>query len=131
MREHAAVVEVRLLSLGPAAEHVIHRHQADIGKFGFVFGGVGVEPGKRADLIVVDLADPSPGVRRHVGATAVGAARHVEDLAGDRARDPALRRLAQHHRLRVEPASLVQQPAEAALKHLGVIPPRLVAISRA
>ena len=30
------------------------------------------------------------------------------------ARDPALRGLAQHHRLRIEPAALVEQPSEPA-----------------
>src|SRR5262249_20565831 len=34
--------------------------------------------------------------------------------AGDRARDPALRVLAQHHALRIEPPPLVEQAAEAA-----------------
>src|SRR5678815_2033819 len=36
-----------------------------------------------------------------------------DDLAGDGTRDPALRRLAQHEGLRVEPAPLIQQPAES------------------
>ena len=30
------------------------------------------------------------------------------------ARDPPLRRLAQHHGLRIEPAALIEQPAEPA-----------------
>ena len=34
------------------------------------------------------------------------------DLTGDDRRDPALERLAQHHRLRVEPAALVEQASE-------------------
>ena len=44
----------------------------------------------------------------------VAAAQLERHLAGDRARDPALRGVAQHHRLRVEPAPLVQQPPQAA-----------------
>ena len=35
-------------------------------------------------------------------------------------RDPALQRFAQHHRLRIEPAALVEQPAEAAA-HVAVL----------
>src|SRR5436190_14879419 len=49
----------------------------------------------------------------------VAAAQLDRDLAGDRARDPALRRLAQHHRLRIEPAPLVEEAAE---------PPAVVAV---
>ena len=44
----------------------------------------------------------------------VAAAQLDRHLAGDRARHPALRRLAQHQRLRIEPAALVQQAAETA-----------------
>jgi hypothetical protein len=44
----------------------------------------------------------------------VAAAQLERDLAGDRARHPALRGLAQHDRLRVEPAALVEQAAELA-----------------
>ena len=36
------------------------------------------------------------------------------DLTGDRRPHPALQRLAQHQRLRVEPAALIQQAAESA-----------------
>ena len=52
--------------------------------------------------------------RRVEDRVVVAAAQLERDLAGDRARDPALRRLAQHHRLRIEPAALVEQPAEPA-----------------
>ena len=44
----------------------------------------------------------------------VAAAQLHGDLAGDRARHPALGGLAQHHRLRIEPAALVEQAAQPA-----------------
>ena len=44
----------------------------------------------------------------------VAAPQLERDFAGDGARDPALRGLAQHHRLRIEPAALIEQPAEPA-----------------
>ena len=44
----------------------------------------------------------------------VAAAQFQRHLAGDRSCDPALGRLAQHQALRVEPAALVQQLAQAA-----------------
>ena len=40
-------------------------------------------------------------------------------LAGDRRPDPALQRLAQHQRLRVQPAAFVQQPAQLAVPRCG------------
>ena len=43
------------------------------------------------------------------------------DRPGDRGADPALQRLAQHQALRVQPATLVQQPAQ---------PPALVVVGR-
>ena len=54
------------------------------------------------------------GRRRVEDRVVVAAAQLERDFAGDGARDPALGRLAQHHRLRVEPAALVEQPAEPA-----------------
>ena len=57
------------------------------------------------------------GERRALGAqdrVVVAAAQSQRHLAGDDRGDPALERLAQHQRLRVEPAALVEQPAEPA-----------------
>jgi hypothetical protein len=64
--------------------------------------------------------------REPLGLVGEVGARRVEDrivvappqlerhLAGDRARDPALRGLAEHHGLGIEPAPLVEQPSEPA-----------------
>ena len=49
----------------------------------------------------------------------VAAAQTDRDLAGDEPGHPALQRLAQHHRLRIEPAALVEEPAEAAAAARG------------
>ena len=46
----------------------------------------------------------------------VAAAEFDGDFAGDGARDPALGGLAQHHGLRIEPAALIEQAAEAAVR---------------
>ena len=57
------------------------------------------------------------GERRAVGAqdrVVLAAPQPQRHLAGDQRGDPALHRLAQHQRLRVEPAALVEQPAEPA-----------------
>ncbi len=51
-------------------------------------------------------------------------------LAGDDGRDPALQRVAQHQRLRVEPAALVEQPAEPPAV-LGVALERRLVVDRA
>ena len=62
------------------------------------------------------------GERRPVGAqdrVVLAAPQPHRHLAGDHRPDPALERLAQHQRLRVEPATLVQQPAEPPT--LGVV----------
>ena len=50
-------------------------------------------------------------IQRRSGGEVLELHRH---LSRDRPRDPPLRRLAQHHRLRIEPASLVEQPSEPA-----------------
>ena len=50
----------------------------------------------------------------------VAAAQAHRDRAGDGRADPAQQRLAEHQALRVEPAALVQQPAEAAA-HRAVV----------
>src|ERR1700684_4708732 len=42
----------------------------------------------------------------------VAAAQFERDLAGDGARHPALRHFAQHQRLRIEPAPLIEQSAQ-------------------
>ena len=57
------------------------------------------------------------GERRAVGAqdgVVLAAPQPERHLAGDQRGDPALHRLAQHQGLRVEPAALVEQPAEPA-----------------
>ena len=43
----------------------------------------------------------------------VAAAQLERHLPGDRARDPTLRALAQHQALRIEPATLIEQPSDA------------------
>ena len=55
----------------------------------------------------------SSGPRRVEDRVVLAAAQPQRDLAGDQRGDPALDRLAQHQRLRVEPAALVEQPARA------------------
>ena len=56
----------------------------------------------------------------------VAAAQLDRDFAGDGGRDPALQRVAQHQRLRVEPAALVEQPAEAPAVDRVALERRLV-----
>ena len=59
----------------------------------------------------------------------VAAAQLDRHLAGDDRRDPALQRLAQHQRLRVEPAALVEQPPEPPAL-LGVLLERRLVVDR-
>ena len=69
------------------------------------------------ELVRVIAEGRTGGVKDRVVLTAPQPQGH---LAGDGRRDPALQRLAQHQRLRVEPAALVQQPAQ---------PPPLVVVA--
>ncbi len=59
----------------------------------------------------------------------VAAAQLERHLAGDDRRHPALQRVAQHQRLGVEPAALVEQPAELA-PALGVLRQRRLVVDR-
>ncbi len=56
----------------------------------------------------------------------VAAAQLDRHLARDRKPDPALQALAQHQRLRIEPAALVEQPPEPAAHRAVVVDRRLV-----
>ena len=110
--QHLALVE-RLggvqLELGPRVGdvEVAHRELAD------AVGGTerGVVGALHRQLVGV------VGERRAAGAedrVVLAAAQPQGDLAGDERGDPALDRLADHQRLRVEPPTLVEQPAELA-----------------
>ena len=62
---------------------------------------------------------------RHDGVV-VAPSQPQHHLTGDRRADPALQRLAEHEALRIEPAALVQQPAQAATHRAVVLHGRLV-----
>ena len=77
----------------------------------------GVLGALHGQLVRVVAEGRAGGVEDRVVLAAPQPQRH---LAGDRRADPALQRLAQHQRLRVQPAALVHQPAE---------PPALVVVA--
>src|SRR5690606_26079778 len=115
--------------------------------------GVLLQPGAGVGDVEVahgELADPVHRAERRVlralhrelvGVVAEGRARGVEDrvvlaapqperdLAGDGGADPALQRLAEHQRLRVEPAALVHEPAETAAL-VVVVRQRVLVVNR-